>query len=225
MTALLAGRRALILAPHPDDESLGCGGLIAAACENGLAPVVVILTDGAASHPGSQQYPPAALRMLREREAGQAARHLGLPPQNLYFLRAPDTELPAAGAEFDKYVQRLAEIGQAHRCGIVLGPWLGDPHCDHAAAARMAAALAARAGWALLSYPVWGWLRPADDLFDEPRAQGWRLGIAAQRARKAQAIAAHRSQYGGLIQDSPEGFILPAALLRVFARDFEVYIA
>ena len=43
----------LILAPHPDDESLGCGGLIAACCAAARPPVVAILTDGSQSHPGS----------------------------------------------------------------------------------------------------------------------------------------------------------------------------
>ena len=43
-------------------------------------------------------------------------------------------------------------------------------------------------------------------------------------ARKWQAIAAHETQYGGLIQDSPGGFTLPPALFRIFARPFEIYI-
>ncbi len=64
---ILGGERPLILAPHADDESLGCGGLIAACCERGQQPVVAILTDGAASHPGSKRYPP-------ERHAASFAR-------------------------------------------------------------------------------------------------------------------------------------------------------
>jgi len=225
IASLLAGRRPLILAPHPDDESLGCGGLIAASCAAGLAPAVAILTDGAASHPGSQTYPPEKLRALREREAVCAAATLGLPPENLYFLRAPDTRLPGTGPAFDTYVSRLGDIGDFHGCRIVLAPWAGDPHCDHETTALMAARVSADCGWALFSYPVWGWLRAGDDLFDEPRQQGWRLKISSQLARKRRAIAAHQSQYGGLILDSPTGFTLPPELLRVFARNFEVYIA
>jgi LmbE family N-acetylglucosaminyl deacetylase len=225
ITGLLAGRRPLLLAPHPDDESLGCGGLIAAACDAGVAPVVVILTDGVASHPDSPTYPPRKLRALREQEARHAVAALGLPPQHLYFVRATDTRLPAAGAMFETYMKRLGVIGRRHACSLVLAPWQADPHCDHETAALMAARLAAETGWALLSYPVWGWLRDGAEWFDEPRRNGWRLDISAQMARKLQAIAAHESQYGGLIQDSPGGFTLPPELLRIFARSFEVYIA
>lgn len=225
ITGFLAGRRPLLLAPHPDDESLGCGGLIAAACDAGIAPIVTILTDGAASHPDSPTYPPAKLRALREQEARCAMTSLGLPLQNLYFMRAADTRLPAGGAEFEAYVLWLCAIGRRHDCTLVLAPWQADSHCDHATAAIMAARVVAETGWALLSYPVWGWLREGSEWFDEPRRQGWRLDISAHMERKCQAIAAHESQYGGLIQDSPAGFKFPPELLRIFTRSFEVYIA
>jgi hypothetical protein len=42
---------------------------------------------------------------------------------------------------------------------------------------------------------------------------------------KRRAIAAHESQYGALITDSPHGFQLPAELLAIFERDFEVFVA
>jgi LmbE family N-acetylglucosaminyl deacetylase len=222
---LLRGRRPLILAPHPDDESLGCGGLIAAATDAGLAPVVAILTDGAASHPGSRRYPPKRLRALREQEVTHAASALGLPLRNLHFLRAPDTQLPAGGQKFDRNIERLAAIARIHGCGVLLAPWRGDPHCDHEAAAIMAEALSVRTGWAILSYPVWGWLRAGDERFEEPRQEGFKLEISSVLPRKQNAIAAHQSQYGALIQDSPDGFKLPQNLLEIFARPFEVYIA
>jgi LmbE family N-acetylglucosaminyl deacetylase len=221
----LAGRRPLVLAPHPDDESLGCGGMIAAACAAGLHPVVIILTDGAASHPGSREFPPEKLRDLREAEAARATALLGLPPANLRFLRQPDTRLANAGPTFDALIDDIISIGQALGCGMIVGPWAGDPHCDHQAAACLASAAAARTGWALRSYPVWGWLRDGAETFVEPRAGGWRLDIAAQLEAKQRAIAAHVSQYGALITDSPAGFRLPAALLSLFAQPFEVFIA
>jgi len=213
MTAaeLLRGRRPLILAPHPDDESLGCGGLIAAAGTIGLAPEVVILTDGAASHPGSRTHPPRHLAALREAEARAALAILGLPAANAHFLRQPDTALAVDGALID----RLVEIGSG--CGMVIGPWAGDPHCDHEAAAQIAQAVAIRTGMTLLSYPVWGRLR-------EDVPAGLRLDISAQLEVKTRAIAAHESQYGALITDSPEAFALPEDLLAIFAQPYEIYL-
>jgi len=220
----LNGRRALILAPHPDDESLGCGGFIAAASAIGLAPFVVVLTDGAASHPDSRAFPPERLRAVREAELREAAFRLGMPVENLAFLRYPDAKLPDSGVGFGAAVRRIAQIATLTGCGLLMAPWHGDPHCDHQAAARIARTVAARCRLRLLSYPVWGWLRADTDTVREPRRHGWRLNISAQLAAKQQAIAAHVSQYGGLITDSPAGFRLPADLLEIFARPFEVFI-
>jgi LmbE family N-acetylglucosaminyl deacetylase len=218
---LLKGLRPLILAPHPDDESLGCGGLIAASCAAGLAPAVVILTDGAASHPGSRSHPPARLAQLREAEAARAAGILGLPAENLFFLREPDTKLGLNGA----VIETLLTIAADRDCGLVIGPWQGDAHCDHEAAAMIAEAVAIRRGVRLLSYPVWGWLRDGGALLTETRTAGWRLDISEHLDVKQRAIAAHESQYGDVIGDAPDGFRLPAELLAVFARPHEVYLA
>jgi len=225
LETLLQGQKPLILAPHPDDESLGAGGLIAAACAAGIAPVVIVLTDGGASHPGSLSFPPPKLAQRREAEALHATGLLGLPRENLYFFRQPDGQLAAKAAAFEAMIRQAAAIGTQHGCGLVIGPWAGDPHCDHEAAAAIAAALAEHCHWRLLSYPVWGWLRDGDGFFDEPRKSGWRLDIRAWLPQKAQAIAAHASQYGDLIADSPTGFRLPPELLEIFARNFEVFIA
>ncbi len=221
---VLTGQRVLVLAPHPDDESLGCGGLIAAACEQGVAPVVVVLTDGAASHPGSLQFPPARLRMVRAAETEQAMRELGLPPEHLVFLRHPDTKLPRSGIAFEAVCDQVHRIAVASDCGVLLAPWHGDLHCDHRAAARIGAAVAERLALRALSYPVWGWLRDNTELVSENRTGGFRLDISAQLPAKRRAIAAHQSQYGDLITDSPSGFRLPRELLDIFEKPFEVFI-
>jgi hypothetical protein len=79
-----------------------------------------------------------------------------------------------------------------------LAPWHLDPHCDHAAAARIAAGTARIAQVRYLSYPVWGWTLPADTVLDEAAVRGWRLDVASQLGAKRYAIAAHASQYGQL---------------------------
>ena len=73
LSQLTGGRGVVVVAPHPDDESLGCGGLIAACCTQGIVVRLVVLSDGAGSHPGSQRYPAARLCALREAEVKEAA--------------------------------------------------------------------------------------------------------------------------------------------------------
>src|ERR1700677_2278394 len=218
---ILGGERPLILAPHADDESLGCGGLITACCERGQQPVVAILTDGAASHPGSRQYPPERLRQLRAQEARQAVATLGLSSDNLVFFNYPDTALPPGQA----ISERIAIVARDRGCSVMLAPWLHDPHCDHEAAAILAREAARRAPCRLLSYPVWGWLLPPDHPLPVKHVAGYKLSIAKHLQAKRSAVAAHASQYSALINDSPEGFRLPPELLSVFERPYEVFLA
>lgn len=215
---------ALILAPHPDDESLGCGGLIAACCAASRPPVVAILTDGSLSHPNSRRYPPARLATLREQEATEAVGILGLPPDRLIFLRVPDTRAPDCGPLFESIVCRLGQVVQTFGCSSILAPWRFDPHGDHEAAAGVAAELARSSGIRLRSYPVWGWTLADDAEVAEDDVKGWRLPIATQAGAKRRAIAAHASQYGGLITDDPAGFRLPTELLRALEGEWETFL-
>ena len=214
--------RFLVVAPHPDDESLGVGGLIAEACRLGRPPVVAVLTDGGASHPGSHDYPPHRLAALRGKEVREAVALLGLPAENLVMLGAPDTAAPHEGEAAAALARRIALL--ATGCGTILTSWRHDPHCDHVAAWRIAGEAAALCGAKLLEYPVWGWSLPVHEhLPDEPWS-GWRLDVATHLPAKRRAIAAHRSQHGGLITDDPDGFSLPADFLSLFDRNFECLV-
>lgn len=224
LLALLGAGPALVLAPHADDESLGCGGLIAAACAAGRPPVVVVLTDGRGSHPRSRSHPPARLQAVREAEAARAVGRLGLPAGRLYFLREPDTAAPQAGRGLRAVVRRLAAISAAHGCASVLAPWRHDPHCDHLAAHLAAVLLARRLALRHLSYPVWGLTLPAARRLRGGAPRGWRLPVGPFLARKRAAVAAHASQHGRLITDDPGGFALPAALLEPMLTPWEIFL-
>ncbi|MFC7690277.1 PIG-L deacetylase family protein [Paeniroseomonas aquatica] len=99
LDSITGGRTTLVLAPHPDDESLGCGGLIAEACARGRPPVVAVLTDGTMSHPNSPSHPAPRLRALREAEAQAAVESLGLGAHRLYFLGLRDSAVPTEGPD------------------------------------------------------------------------------------------------------------------------------
>ena len=75
---LAHARKVLVVAPHPDDETLGCGGLISLLAQNGRVFYIVFVTDGSASHRNSSAWPAARLATQREREASNALACLGI---------------------------------------------------------------------------------------------------------------------------------------------------
>ena len=145
----------VVVAPHPDDESLGCGGLIAAAATAGASVEVVVVSDGAGSHPNSKRFPQGRLRALREDETRAALRELGVGVSGSNFLGLPDRFVPTSGAAADEAVTAICSALQRSKASVVCVTWPHDPHCDHGAAATLTAAAAARCGVKVLHYPVW----------------------------------------------------------------------
>ncbi len=223
LDAFLDRSGAVILAPHPDDESLGCGGLIAAARARGRPVSVVFVTDGTGSHPNSRAFPPERLRATREAEATMALRFLGVAARDITFLRLPDTAAPSDGILFDLTVARIANVARRNGHGGIFAPWRHDPHGDHLAAHLMAAEVARRLHLRHWSYPVWGWTLSDRRLLDE-LSRGARLDIGEVLPAKRLAIASHASQLGGVITDDPDGFQLPADLLGIFEAPYEVFV-
>jgi len=214
----------LVLAPHPDDESLGCGGLIAACCAAGHDVYVLVVTDGAASHTGSARYPPSHLATLRQSETAAAMAALGLPRERLEFLGLPDGRAPLHGRKFREAADRIAAFAISFGIGSICTTWMHDPHRDHRAAHLLGRAAARKVGTWLFSYPIWGWrLAPSTWLPDAP-VLGVRLDIADHVAAKREAIFCHASQTSGLIGDDPNGFRLDPAFISLFLRPFEVFV-
>lgn len=225
LDALTLGRGVVVVAPHPDDESLGCGGLIAACCAHGIEVRLLLLSDGTGSHPHSQRYPAHRLRDLRESELRQAMSVLGLPSQAITCLRLPDRAVPHEGPDFDHAVAAVQAAARAITAGSVFVTWRHDPHADHQAAFAIArAAVAGVGGVKLWAYPIWGWSLPVDSLLDEEAPRGGRLAIGPYRTRKRSAIEAHRSQTSGLIDDDPSGFRLAPEVLARFAGSHEIFL-
>ena len=223
VATLLEAGPLVILAPHSDDESLGCGGLIAACCAAGVPPVVLVTTDGAGSHPNSAAYPRERLVALRAAEAREAVGHLGLPADRLQFLGLPDTRSPVEGTGLEAAAATVAGIVRRVGAGSILATWAFDPHCDHLSAHRIAARAAAMCGVRHLSYPVWGWTLPGDAEVEDVRG-GMRVDVSAFLGVKRLAILAHRSQYAGMISDDPGGFQMKPGFMGLFEGKFEVLV-
>jgi LmbE family N-acetylglucosaminyl deacetylase len=215
----------LVMAPHPDDESLGCGGLLALAAQRGVAARIVFMTDGSGSHPGSTEYPPEALRDLREHEAIQAAEALGLPADAVVFLRQPDGALPRTGPGADALVARLSAECDRIGAASLLSTWIFDGHSDHVATAILARRVSRKRRAGLYYYLIWGLkLDPAVRLRVSTKLRGWRIDISQGLDQKREAIACHRSQMTDLIKDSETA--APAAeVFAAFNQPYETYLA
>lgn len=85
--------RILIIAPHPDDEVLGCSGLIQRSLKEGKQVDVVILSGGGKSHSGCCSIDEKELVESRRALSRTAAGILGLPLNHLHFLDYPDGEI------------------------------------------------------------------------------------------------------------------------------------
>lgn len=169
----LGARRLLVLAPHPDDEVLGCGGLIAATLASGGTVQVLVVSDGGQGGDAS----------LRERESIAAAEVLsaGFAPLQPLFWRLPDRGL----ADACGLVPRLQHLITASLADFVLLPSPFEIHPDHRA--LCAAGLHALRGEGLA----------VDLLFYEvgqPLMPNLLVDITAQLDRKRAALQCFASQ-------------------------------
>ncbi|WP_261664978.1 PIG-L deacetylase family protein [Deinococcus sp. Marseille-Q6407] len=202
-----------VVAPHPDDEALGCGALLAALTAQQTEVWALLLTDGGFSHPGSQAYPRERLVAARLAEWRRGLDLLGVPEERTRALGFPDGQL--AEVPVATVTQAVQQAFQAAPPALVLLPWQRDPHPDHRAAwAPVRAASPAP----VLGYSVWLTERGAGpDWPSAAEAQALSFDTAPYAAHKAAAIAAHATQLG-TITDDPGGFTLaPEMVVRAVA--------
>jgi len=213
--------RAVVLAPHPDDETLGLGGLISRLLADGLEVVVVTATDGEASHPLSSVI---GRDELRERRVAEAAAALGFLADTLPGaargdrLRLPDGGLADAEGSLADLLTDVLRPGD-----WCFATWDGDGHPDHEAAAWAARTACGRSGADYHSYPIWTWhwALPGEKRVPWGRARSVSLPAWAQE-RKARAISCYESQTLPLGREPGDAAILPPGDLAHFARHFEV---
>jgi len=214
----------VVVAPHPDDESLGCGGLIAEARAQGRSVRVVVVSDGTGSHPSSKTHPKDRLRQLREEEARDAVRELGLDRvRDIVFMRLPDRFVPGDGPGAEAAIAEMIACVAAVDARAAFVTWRHDPHCDHQACYRIARAVQRRLpSLRLYEYTIWGFKLPPATPLETPQ-DGFRIPIQRHLQRKRRAIAAHRSQTTDLINDDPDGFRLTVSDLARFALPYETF--
>ena len=217
--------RTLVVAPHPDDESLGCGGAIALLRKFGCVVFIAVLSDGTLSHPNSAKFPPEKLRDLREKELLAAAEILDVKAENITFFRFKDRSVPQNNSEnFGQAVNRCRLFLKIIEPQTIIVPWRRDPHPDHRAAFSLFDE-AKSENTKILEYPVWLWeMAENGDLPQKNEVSAFRLDITSAVEKKQKAIRMHESQITNLIDDDPHGFRLSKEVLQNFAKPFEIYL-
>ncbi|WP_259744871.1 PIG-L deacetylase family protein, partial [Pseudomonas protegens] len=145
------GSRAVIIAPHPGDEVVASGGLLQVLAHHGHPLQLISISDGSASHPGSELWPKRRLSVFRPQESAEALRRLGLPLHSLKWIRGgfADSALSEREQQLVPFISRYLRDSD-----VVFSTWRGDGNLDHEAVGRAAAKAAGQVGARFYEIPI-----------------------------------------------------------------------
>jgi LmbE family N-acetylglucosaminyl deacetylase len=189
-------KSAVIISPHQDDETLGCGGLIALKRGSGVPVNVIFLTDGRHGYP--DWISPQNIVTVRQQEARNALAILGISPSETYFLDQADGSLQSLTKDQrDQFITRIAELLNTIGPEEIYVPHRLDGSGDHQVTYEIvqAALRQAQITSEILQYPI------------------YRLPIHTVQTKKQQAIAAYQSQLPGMDN----------AFLGLFKKPYEIF--
>jgi len=220
-------RRVCIFAPHPDDEILGCGGLLQALVAQGNQVLIVSVTQGEKSHPNSPLYPTDKLAKIRALESQLALETLGssldLPNMSMISLNFPDGEVFGRQADFFDKLTSLIQPAD-----ILITPFAYDGHPDHEGTGQVVQRFAHefKSRLNLTCYQVliwaWHWAKPGDSRI--PWHKAWRFDLSELQAqRKSYAMRCFSSQIYADPTTATAPILSDTTLTRL-SQPFEVYL-
>lgn len=205
----------LILAPHPDDEALGCGGLIARLCANGNHPHVVIITGGGGSHRGCCNTAEEEIVAARRSLTRQAMEALDFPVGNLHELDYPDGDIGGAHPEQELQLRKLID---SIRPKTVLVPHHGEGWPDHLAVRELGLKLTPKEA-EVYEYCVWMW-------YYRQRSLDWRNASCLrmtneEHSRKTEAVRVYTAACAPC--GKPWSGVLPAVFIKANSTATELF--
>lgn len=242
---LVSSGRMVVIAPHPDDEVFGCGGLIVQQRRESIPVDVIYLTAGERAHTHCCGMDPEALGRERRRQAVSAGRILGVQEGHLHWLGLEDGHIPgesvrrseirnqsSSAAGFEESVTRLAALLETLAPEEVYCPHPLDGWPDHEAAAKITLAAVLRlsasggqgSGFSVLNYYlVWGWYSmPLRSVTRWGLKNAWRLDISSVAGKKSAAIDEYVTKHPAqclipYVGNLPPGFLGP------FTKPYEIF--
>ncbi|QOD13548.1 PIG-L family deacetylase [Psychrobacter sp. 28M-43] len=219
-TSFGSHQRVCIFAPHPDDEILGCGGLLQQLTDNGNPIVLIHVTNGTQSHPNSKIYSPEQLNIIRPKESVEALKALSVNHQvTTLALDLTDGDVFAQQAHF---YQKLASILQPD--DILVTTFTHDGHPDHEATGQVVTSFAKQ--YRLRCYQVliwaWHWSKPDDSRI--PWHHTVRVDLTPEQLeKKIQAIHCFKSQTTKDVSTGNSPILTKQTITRI-SQPWEVYI-
>ncbi|BDA75645.1 LmbE-like protein [Calothrix sp. PCC 7716] len=193
----LSHNSAMVFAPHQDDETFGCGGMIALKRQQEIPVHVVFITDGQSGVNDLTNKNNTI--QVRKQEAAKALEVLGVDNSYTHFLDKRDGALQKLTDEQKQLtIAQIVELLKLYQPQEVYVPYRLDCHPDHEATFDlvMLAIKESQLQVKLLQYPIWVfWDKPFFQVFKAPEVKrAYRLSIASVKDKKSRAIAAYPSQ-------------------------------
>lgn len=207
--------KTVIIAPHPDDEAIGCGGLIQTLVERGTPPHVIILTGGEGSHRGCCDTSVEEIIAERHQLTLKAVATMGLPESHIHCLCYPDGGVALRHPETERLQELLSELTPQS----VFVPHSGEGWSDHVQAAEITKHLLKGQDVSIYEYCVWMWYYNVWRL-DYRNARVYRMS-RAQYQRKLQAIDEYVTPQAPC--GKPWSGVLPKPFLKAAKWNKELY--
>lgn len=205
--------RTLIIAPHPDDEVLGCGGLIAKLVADGNPPYIVILTGRGASHSNCCGLESESIVSERRKLTKDALSILNLPLENLFELDFKDGHISASDIE---EIREFNKIINDIKPANILVPHKGEGLSDHLAAREIGLSFKEVN---LYEYCVWMWYYHQKEL---DWHNGYILQLSEnQEGKKRNAIKTYIEPQAPC--GNPWSGVLPEVFIKACSWDKELY--
>ena len=216
----------IVFSPHQDDESLGCGGIIAQKREQGVPVKVVFVTDGGGSHSNNPNYTRSDIVQIRQEEALLALNILGVESKDIHFLNKRDGAMyKMTTTEQEQTIEEMVQLLRTFQPQEVYVTHKYDRSKDHEVTYQLVKSAIAKSEvtvdlWQYAIWLHWNSLLFRDLKFAE-LAGAHRVEIHGVQAKKKKALETYRSQYLPMKGDSSP--LLPPGFLWRFFLPYEVF--
>lgn len=214
-----AKQRVVIIAPHPDDEIMGCAGLLQQLSALDRSILLIAVTNGTASHPHSSLYRAEKLNLIRPQETQAALQVLGIDNIEVLQLNIQDG---AVASQLDRLYQDIHDITESS--DVLVTTFHKDGHPDHEFTAQVVSRIAIEKQISCYEVLIWAWHWASPDDAQIPWEQALLLNMtAAQVELKKGAIACFVSQTQA-DESTGQPAILSQKTIQRILMPYEVYI-